>query len=444
MSECFYTPEINGHSLVETNDSGSPQSARKSSSTHSAEHADSMKSHDIICFCGQDWWYHNRAHSDFQLMTRAAKKRKVLLVNSIGMRMPMPGKSPLPFRRIWRKLKSMLRHVRRPLADTPDYVVMTPILFPFYGSEKARAFNSALIRMQVERQAKKMGIRDPHIIVTVPTAWEVAKDMQCSSLVYNRSDKHSAFSEADTSLIKHLENELFTKADGVLYSSRAFLASERHLTGNRSHFLDHGVDTVHFAPRERTGKLTGLGCKRPIVGFFGGLDDYVVDFDLLELVAKERPQYSLVLIGDATLPMDRLTRYPNVHHLGFRPYQEIPDLGADFDISIMPWLDNDWIRSCNPIKMKEYLSLGQEVVTTYFPEAEHYLEYVHVANDGESFLRHLDEVVAGKRAPGDRRELLKSATWNDRTDELLAVLDSIAAGKCRGNVKGEEALCAAS
>ena len=26
---------------------------------------------DIIIFCGQDWWYHNRAHSDFQLMTRA-------------------------------------------------------------------------------------------------------------------------------------------------------------------------------------------------------------------------------------------------------------------------------------------------------------------------------------------------------------------------------------
>jgi hypothetical protein len=55
---------------------------------------------DIICFCGQDWWYHNHAHSDFQLMTRAARSRQVLLFNSIGMRMPMPGRSPLPFRRI--------------------------------------------------------------------------------------------------------------------------------------------------------------------------------------------------------------------------------------------------------------------------------------------------------------------------------------------------------
>lgn len=384
---------------------------------------------DILIFCGQDWWYHNRAHSDFQLMTRAAKHRKVLLINSIGMRMPMPGKSPMPFRRVWRKLGSMLRNVRQPLAETPGYTVMTPILFPFYGNEKARAFNAAFIRFQVMRQARKMGMRNPHIIVTVPTAWDVAKEIPHSSLVYNRSDKHSAFSEADNRLIVGLERELFARADAVLYSSRAFLGSEREFAGDRAHFLDHGVDTTHFAPRPRSGKLASLGCKRPIVGFFGGLDDYVIDFDLLERVAKERPDYSLVLIGDATLSLDRLTRYPNVYHLGFRPYQEIPDLGADFDVSIMPWLDNEWIRSCNPIKLKEYLSLGQEIVTTYFPEVDHYADYVHVARNGDEFLQHIDSVVAGKRATGDRKALLLNATWADRTLELLETLDAIAANR---------------
>ena len=382
---------------------------------------------DIVCFCGQDWWYHNRAHSDFQLMTRAAKHRRVLLVNSIGRRMPMPGRSSLPLRRIFRKLKSMLRHVRRPLADTPDFTVMTPVLFPFYGSAKARAFNARSIRAQVGRVARRMGIVDPHIVVTVPTAWEVAKDMPHASLVYNRSDRHSAFGEADQGLIASLERELLTRSDGVLYSSRAFMASERELTGDRAYFLDHGVDTRHFAPRGRTGALDSLGLKRPIIGFFGGLDDYVIDFDLLERVAVERPQWSLVLIGDATLPIDRLTRHANVRHLGFRPYAEIPQLGADFDVSIMPWLDNDWIRACNPIKLKEYLSLGQEVVTTWFPEVEHYRDFVHVAKDGDEFLRRLDEVVAGARAPGDRQRLLALATWDDRTQELLARLDAIAA-----------------
>jgi hypothetical protein len=387
---------------------------------------------DIVIFCGQDWWYHNRAHSDFQLMTRAAKHRKVLLVNSIGMRMPMPGRSPLPFKRIWRKLKSMLRHTRKPLPETPNYTVMTPVLFPFYGSEKAREFNANSIRRQVERVMKKQGIVDPHLIVTVPTAWDVAKDMRRSTLVYNRSDKHSAFTEADQGLIAGLERQLLAKADGVLYSSRAFLESERMLTGGRALFLDHGVDIAHFAPRPRTEVLVQMGCKRPIIGFFGGLDDYVIDFDLLERLAVERPDYTLVLIGDATLSMDRLTRHPNVRHLGFRPYAEIPQLGADFDVSIMPWLDNDWIRCCNPIKLKEYLSLGQEVVTTWFPEVEHYRDFVHVAKTGDEFLARIDAVVRGKKSPGDRRALLTKATWDDRTLELLASLDGILERKRMG------------
>jgi glycosyltransferase involved in cell wall biosynthesis len=165
----------------------------------------------------------------------------------------------------------------------------------------------------------------------------------------------------------------------------------------------------------------------------------VIDFDLLERIAVERPGYSLVLVGDATLPMERLTRHPNVHWLGFRPYAEIPDLGADFDVAIMPWLDNDWIRSCNPIKLKEYLALGCEVATTPFAEAEHYREFLHIGG-GDAFLQQIDAVVAGARAPGDRQVLLAHASWDDRTRELLQILD----GLTDRGVASVEATCAAS
>mgnify|MGYP002655162785 CR=1 FL=1 len=393
----------------------------------------------IVIFCGQDWWYHNRAHSDFQLMTRAAKHRKVLLVNSIGMRMPTPGKSPMPLRRLWRKLNSMLRKASQPLPETPDYTVMTPILFPFYGSAKARAFNSWFIRFQVARQARKLGIVDPHIIVTVPTAWDVAKKMRRSSLVYNRSDKHSAFSEVDNSLIVGLERELMAHSDAVLYCSHALMESEKEFTAERGLFMDHGVDTQHFAKRPPTGALTSLGHPRPIIGFFGGLEHYVVDFDLLERIAKERPHYSLVLIGDATLSMERFSPYPNVHLLGFQKYETIPVFGADFDISIMPYRDNEWTRWINPIKLKEYLLLGHEVVAAFFGEAPYYTDYIHLAHNHDEFLAHLDAVLAGKKAPGDRHALLAKASWDDRTLDLIATLDGIAAAK-----KGKPQPCAAS
>ena len=371
-------------------------------------------------------------------MTRASGGRKVLLVNSIGMRMPLPGKSTMPWRRVWRKFKSMLRHVRRPLAEHPDYVVMTPVLWPFYGSRRGRAINAALVRWQVQRVAKKMGLQNPDIIVTVPTAWDVVKPMARRSLVYNRSDKHSAFTEADGELIQSLERDLLHNSDLVLYTSRALLAKEAGVTKGRACFLDHGVDLEHFQQRPRSGRLRQRGIAGPIIGFFGGLDDYVIDFDLLERLAVERPDYQLVLIGDATLPVERLTRHGNVHFLGFREYREIPDLGADFDVGIMPWIDSDWIAHCNPIKLKEYLALGLEVVTTWFPEIDHYLDHVHVAHSGDEFLAQVDAVVAGARAKGDRKDLLAGADWDERTQELLHLLDAGGMGQAM------EATCAAS
>ena len=71
-----------------------------------------------VCFSAQDWWYHNRAHSDFQLM-RGSRAPPVLVVNSIGMRMPLPGRSSQPLRRILRKLRSIAKLVRRPLPELP-------------------------------------------------------------------------------------------------------------------------------------------------------------------------------------------------------------------------------------------------------------------------------------------------------------------------------------
>ena len=94
-----------------------------------------------ICFSGQDWWYHNRAHSDFQLMRRIGLSRPVLFVNSIGTRMPIPGRSTKVVRRIVRMARSMLRFLRQPLPETRDFYVLTPVILPFYGSRIFRLAN---------------------------------------------------------------------------------------------------------------------------------------------------------------------------------------------------------------------------------------------------------------------------------------------------------------
>ncbi|MET8047227.1 glycosyltransferase [Streptosporangium sp. NPDC005286] len=379
-----------------------------------------------VCFSAQDWWYHNRAHSDFQLMRSIAAHRKVLVVNSIGMRMPTPGRSTQVLRRVGRKLRSVAMLVRRPLRELPGFYVMSPLPLPFYGSPLARRVNALLVRAQVLAVSRALGLHRPVIMVTIPTAWDVVRPMRRQALVFNRSDRHSSFPESDRPTIEALERGLLERSDHVLYVSTALMDEERRMTGDRAYFLDHGVDTDHFRRRPESEQPADIrAIPGPRVGFFGALDDYLVDFDLLERIAGELPDVSLVLIGDATVPMERLTRHPNVHWLGFRPYETIPGYGSGFDVAIMPWLDNPWIKHSNPIKLKEYLALGLPVVSTDFQELVNYADRVRIAASGDLFLDAVRATLreGGPRPADDLRGSVLGASWSSRAAQLMALAE---------------------
>lgn len=379
-----------------------------------------------ICFAAQDWWYHNRAHSDFQLMRNIAAKRRVLCVNSIGMRMPTRKRSTNPTRRILRKMGSIARYVRRPIPSLHTFYVMTPLMAPLYDSRRARSLNAALIRLQVRIVARALGISTPCsppvVFVTIPTAWDVIQGMPRRNLIFNRSDRHSAFPEVNRKVIESLERRLLETADHVLYVSRALMDDDKDLVGHRAIFLDHGVDFQRFAIDGPQPHHDVVGLRRPIVGFFGGFDDYIIDFELIEKIARAIPDVSVLLVGDATCSMDSLVSLPNVRWTGYRPYEEIPAIGSNFNVAIMPWLNNEWIRYCNPIKAKEYLALGLPVVTTPYPEAYFWQPYLVVASTHEDFIA---QVQASLALPSTRitREARRAAvveySWETRAASVI-------------------------
>jgi GT2 family glycosyltransferase len=381
-----------------------------------------------ICFSAQDWWYHNQAHSDFQLMRRVARERQVLFVNSIGMRMPLPGRSTQAGRRIMQKAKSILRFIRRPLPGTPGFVVITPVVVPLYGSEFVRSFNARLVRTQVRLAAWWTGVdlAASVVVVTIPTAWDVVRGMAYRRLIVNRSDLHSAFEETNQTHIRQLEHQLLRNSDVVLYASHQLMATECEISGDRAVFFDHGVDLERFGGQVGPEPADLTPIPRPRVGFFGGLDDYLVDFALLEHLGRALPDVSLVLIGDATCSMERFDSMPNVHWLGFKAYDEIPAYGSGFDVALMPWLRNDWIRHSNPIKLKEYLALGLPIVSTDFPEVHHYGDLVAIARTYDDFVSQVRAALNGQAAGSEasRRARVAGATWEDRVSQLLALGES--------------------
>ena len=71
-----------------------------------------LSNQSIICFAGEDWWYHH-PHSKNHIMRRLARAgNRVMFVNSISMGLPSLG-SPDLLGKIKRKLRSYAKAVRR-------------------------------------------------------------------------------------------------------------------------------------------------------------------------------------------------------------------------------------------------------------------------------------------------------------------------------------------
>lgn len=384
----------------------------------------------VVVFSAQDYWYHNRAHSDVQLARALSADGRVLLVNSLGMRMPTAATTTEPLKRVTRKLRSMARTLRRPEPAHRDLFVFTPISVPLFGHPLARRINARFVAIQVRLALALLGRRrPPDVLITLPTAWDVVARLKVASVITNRSDKYSALPEANQALIAEMEREMLAASDAAVYVSQRLLDEESGLVKRGSViYLGHGVDFDHFDAGAREPEPADIAAiAHPRVGFFGGIDDYVVDLALIAELAKRGPDLQIVLIGAATCPMDDLTSRPNVHWLGLREYDQIPAYGAAFDVAIMPWLDNEWIEHCNPIKVKEYLALGLPVVTTAYPEAAAFADVIAIADGVDGFVELVEQAARGDGVAdaAARRDRVRNDSWAGRAAELRRLQDAV-------------------
>jgi glycosyltransferase involved in cell wall biosynthesis len=95
-------------------------------------------------------------------------------------------------------------------------------------------------------------------------------------------------------------------------------------------------------------------------------------------------------------------------------------------VLIMPWNQSEWIRACNPVKMKEYLAVGRPVVSTWFPEVEHYTDHIAVAIGAEAFAAALRSAIADPADPEPGRARVAEHTWGAQADQVWNRLHALA------------------
>ena len=378
----------------------------------------------IICFGGEDWWYHNRAHYDMQMMRELSAHMPVLYVNSIGMRVPTVAEGGMFWKRVVRKLRSFSRGLVR---IRPRFAVQSPIVVP---GRRGMAISGWLLPRQIKRAARKIGIRRPLAWVACPPGVRALDHLQPVGVVYQRTDRFECYEGVDKDLIASFDAELKERADVVLYCSRHLFGEEQAAVQNGA-FVDHGVDFDDFVAAGSAANARGAGAPAlvrsipgPRAGFIGDIDSAVFDHELMLDVATRLPDVQIVLVGGCTLPDGWSDACPNIHLTGRIPYEEVAATMASMDVLLMPWHRSEWIEACNPIKLKEYLATGRPIVTTDFPELRHYEGLLDIENEAAQFAaaiqRAIDAPDEARLARG--RAHVASASWTSRADSALALI----------------------
>lgn len=370
----------------------------------------------IICIGGEDWWYHNRGHFDFQIMRRLARKWPVLFVNSLGVRVPSLKDNKLFLERIGRKLKSLSRGL---VNVENDFWVFSPFAIP---GEAGQKLSSWALAPQIRLAAARAGMKRPLLWVHCPAGAVLVDQVEAAAVIMQRTDRFEAFPEADSTVVERQIALLKARADLVVYAAPHLMAEEAGSVA-RQLLITHGADVERFiaadASSSEPGDVAGLG--RPRVGFVGGIDAHTFDPALFNEVARNLGDVTFVMIGGCSLE-DGWCPHPNVHLLGRKPYDEVAGFMAACDCLIMPWNRSDWIKACNPIKLKEYLAVGRPVVTTDFDALEGWRDLMGVAHDAQQFTALVRRAISTPYDATMARQRIASETWDAKADLLARSL----------------------
>lgn len=249
-------------------------------------------------------------------------------------------------------------------------------------------------------------------------------------VVYDVMDQLANFRGAPPDMAQR-EAQLLAQADVVFTGGRSLYESRRHLHPN-VHLFASGVEAGHFAQAfdPHTAVAPEIAhLPRPVLGYTGVIDERL-DLALLETVAAERPDWSLVMVGPvAKIDPADLPQLPNIYYLGQQPYARLPALLKGFDVCLMPFAINEATRYISPTKTLEYMAARKPIVSTPVPDVvANWRDVVAIATNPTTFIAAVEQQL--REDPAERTHRLARAQqyvtrngWDAIAAEMRALME---------------------
>lgn len=386
-----------------------------------------------ILFATADWdepYWTNKQHCAKALADLGVE---VLYVESVGLRAPRPTSN-----RDWQRLRERLTKGLRSLVigaprRAPHIRVLSPLLIPAgYRYPLTRWLNQLLLKFAIWRNLPRKLTTAPLVWTYHPFMLDLFASLKNSKLLYHCVDDLAAVPGVDAKLFREAEERLLRQAN-IVFATAPALAERCGQFNSNTHFLSNVVDAAHFGKALDKGDIPDdlANIPEPRLGYHGVLSDFKIDFQLLLDAARIRPEWHWVFIGaeregQKNNLVAELATLPNVHFLGYRRYELLPDYLRGIQIGLLPSKINEYTRSMFPMKYYEYLAAGVPVVSTRIAFTESHLEGVEVAEGANEFVDAISlQLSRGSFSRERVGVLVNNNTWQARTLKMLSSLRGI-------------------
>jgi glycosyltransferase involved in cell wall biosynthesis len=245
--------------------------------------------------------------------------------------------------------------------------------------------------------------------------------------LYHCVDDLGSIPGVSSRLVEELERRAVPAMDVVVATSSALQDRLKTLNPN-THYFHNVADADHFARATQAGSLPLdlAGIPDPRAIFAGALSDHKIDWPLLIKVAELLPQWSFVMIGPIGEEIDQhgyesAMGTPNIHLLGHRSYEELPDYMRGGRVGLIPYRLTEHTASIFPMKALEYLAAGLSVISTPLPAFQGHPDIAVVQrSDAEGFADALTDVLGTDATQGKSTTVIK--TWDDLLTNIFSLI----------------------
>lgn len=277
------------------------------------------------------------------------------------------------------------------------------------NSERENA--TEIQREMLDKFIESEKIEDFVLWFYTPMAMDYAAHHKPAISVFDCMDELSAFKFAPPELIEN-ERRLLEKADLVFTGGQSLYEAKKD-KHERVFAFPSSIDVEHFrqARTIENEPEEQRSIPFPRFGFCGVIDERM-DIELLGKLADLRPEWQFVMIGPVVKIADEdLPRRANIHYLGGKNYQELPEFLSGWDVAMMTFARNESTRFISPTKTPEYLAAGLPVISTPIRDV--------VRPYGEQNLVEIASTAEEFAAAGDKLLQMEKAAWLERVDAFL-------------------------